>query len=86
MSAAEAVLRPLPGTQEIVVWRKERDNILWPEKILQKDGKNTKKGVDKGRGVWYSSKAFGRRAADSGQEKIICLTAKKPLDKPAGVW
>lgn len=69
MSAAGPSRGPLSRAQQIVVWRRGKDNILWPEKILQKDGKNTKKGVDKGRGVWYSSKAFGRRAADSGQTK-----------------
>ena len=57
------------GALKIVVWRRRRDNILWLEKILQKGGKNTKKGVDKGPPVWYSSKAFGRQAADSGQTK-----------------
>lgn len=42
---------------------------MWLEKILQKGGKNTKKGVDKEPAVWYSSKAFGRRGAVPGWAK-----------------
>ncbi len=46
-----------------------------------------KKGVDKGRGVWYISKALGARGtAEAGRVKKHSRESKKGLDKPGSVW
>ena len=50
---------------------------------LKKDRKKMKKGVDKGRGVWYISKALeAREHCGSGAVEKHSRESKKGLDKP----
>ena len=85
MSVAGGPPCVISGALKIVVWRRRRDNILWSEKILQKGGKNTKKGVDKGHRVWYISKALGARgSAEAGRSRKLRGNRKKGLTNPGG--